>query len=100
MLASRRATPRQVLARWTAARARRGSTHNSTRMNAFRMTWPNDRGKQSGMARDKSTRKAEPTRGSPASAEKTIISIRMQIEVLNFVEAESRSARGRPRPQG
>ena len=43
------------------------------------------------MARDKTTRKAEPTRGSPASAEKTIISIRMPIEVLNFVEGESRS---------
>ena len=54
------------------------------------MTRANDRGKQSGMARDKSTRKAEPTRGSPASAEKTIISIRMPIEVLNFIEGESR----------
>ena len=43
------------------------------------------------MARDKITRKAEPTRGSQASAEKTIISIRMPIEVLNFVEGESRS---------
>jgi len=43
------------------------------------------------MARDKSTRRAEATRGSPASAEKTIISIRMPIEVLTFVEGESRS---------
>jgi hypothetical protein len=42
------------------------------------------------MARDKTTRKAEPTRGSPASAEKTIISIRMPLEVLSFVEGESR----------
>ena len=33
----------------------------------------------------------ETTRGSPASAEKTIISIRMPIEVLNFVEGESRA---------
>ncbi len=55
------------------------------------MTGLNDCGKQPGMARDKSTRRAEPTRGSPASAEKTIISIRMPIEVLNFVEGESRS---------
>lgn len=43
------------------------------------------------MARAKNTRKPEPTRGSPASAEKTIISIRMPIEVLHFVEGESRS---------
>jgi hypothetical protein len=33
----------------------------------------------------------ESTRGSPASAEKSIISIRMPIEVLNFVEGESRA---------
>ena len=33
----------------------------------------------------------EPTRGSQASPEKTIISIRMPIEILNFVEAESRA---------
>ena len=33
----------------------------------------------------------EITRGSPASTEKTIISIRMPIEVLNFVEGESRA---------
>ena len=33
----------------------------------------------------------EVTRGSQASAEKTIISIRMPIEVLNFVEGESRA---------
>jgi hypothetical protein len=46
-----------------------------------------------GMAREKTTRKLEPTRGSPASAEKTIISIRMPIEILSFVEGESR-ARG------
>jgi hypothetical protein len=45
------------------------------------------------MAREKSTRNPEPTRGSPASAEKTIISIRMPIEILSFVEGESR-ARG------
>src|SRR6266536_256368 len=43
------------------------------------------------MARDKITRKAEQSRGAQASAEKTIISIRMPIEVLNFVESESRS---------
>src|SRR6266540_6700622 len=49
------------------------------------------RGMELRMARDKSTRKAEPTRGSPASAEKTIISIRMPIEVLHFVEGESRT---------
>jgi hypothetical protein len=45
------------------------------------------------MAREKTTRKLEPTRGSPASAEKTIISIRMPVEILSFVEGESR-ARG------
>ena len=33
----------------------------------------------------------EVTRGSQASAEKTIISIRMPIEVLHFVEGESRA---------
>jgi hypothetical protein len=43
------------------------------------------------MAREKRSRKTEPSRGSPASAEKTIISIRMPIEILNFVEGESRS---------
>jgi hypothetical protein len=37
-----------------------------------------------------SSRGRETSRGSVASAEKTIISIRMPIEVLNFVEAESR----------
>jgi hypothetical protein len=42
--------------------------------------------------KEKVVRKApETTRGSPASAEKTIISIRMPIEVLNFVEGESRA---------
>ena len=42
--------------------------------------------------KDRAVRKAsESTRGSPASAEKSIISIRMPIEVLNFVEGESRS---------
>jgi hypothetical protein len=45
------------------------------------------------MARDKTTRKLDPTRGSPASAEKTIISIRMPVEILSFIEGESR-ARG------
>jgi len=33
----------------------------------------------------------EATRGMPASAEKSIISIRTPIEVLNFVEGESRA---------
>jgi hypothetical protein len=33
----------------------------------------------------------EISRGSPASPEQTIISIRMPIEILNFVEAESRA---------
>ena len=33
----------------------------------------------------------ESSRGSPASAEKTIISIRMPVEVLHFVEGESRA---------
>jgi hypothetical protein len=33
----------------------------------------------------------ETTRGSPASAEKTIISIRMPVEILSFVEAEARA---------
>jgi hypothetical protein len=33
----------------------------------------------------------ELTRGSPASAEKTIVSIRMPIEVLKFLESESRA---------
>src|SRR6266496_836008 len=42
--------------------------------------------------KDRAVRKApESTRGSPASAEKSIISIRMPIEVLNFVEGESRA---------
>jgi hypothetical protein len=45
------------------------------------------------MGGEKTTRKLEPSRGSPASAEKTIISIRMPIEILSFVEGESR-ARG------
>jgi hypothetical protein len=37
----------------------------------------------------------ETTRGSPASAEKTIISIRMPIEILSFIEAEARARAGR-----
>ena len=43
--------------------------------------------------KDRTARKGSPesTRGSPASAEKTIISIRMPVEVLNFVEGESRA---------
>src|SRR6266542_2254947 len=42
--------------------------------------------------KDRAVRKApESTRGSPASAEKSIISIRMPIEALNFVEGESRA---------
>ena len=41
--------------------------------------------------REKTARRAEPTRGSQASAEKTIISIRMPIEILDFVEGESRA---------
>ena len=44
------------------------------------------------MAKNRSGAKApEPTRGVPASAEKSIISIRMPVEVLNFVEGESRA---------
>jgi hypothetical protein len=44
------------------------------------------------MAKNRSGAKApEPTRGVPASAEKSIISIRMPVEVLKFVEAESRA---------
>jgi hypothetical protein len=57
------------------------------------MTMRAGRGIHDGMAREKTTRKLEPTRGSPASPEKTIISIRMPIEILSFVEGESR-ARG------
>jgi hypothetical protein len=46
--------------------------------------------------REKTARKApETTRGSQASAEKTIISIRMPLEILAFVEAEARSRAGR-----
>ncbi len=42
--------------------------------------------------RDRSSAKPiEPSRGVAASAEKSIISIRMPIEVLNFVEGESRA---------
>ena len=42
--------------------------------------------------RDRSSAQApEPTRGVAASAEKSIISIRMPVEVLNFVEGESRA---------
>ncbi len=37
------------------------------------------------------TKPLEPTRGVAASAEKSIISIRMPVEVLNFVEGESRA---------
>jgi hypothetical protein len=33
----------------------------------------------------------EATRGMPASAEKSIVSIRMPIEILNFIEGESRA---------
>ena len=38
-----------------------------------------------------SAKPLEPSRGVAASAEKSIISIRMPIEVLNFVEGESRA---------
>ena len=41
--------------------------------------------------REKAARRTESTRGSQASAEKTIISIRMPIEILHFVEGESRA---------
>ena len=41
--------------------------------------------------REKTARRPEPTRGSQASPEKTIISIRMPIEILNFIEGESRA---------
>jgi len=41
--------------------------------------------------RERSPRRAETTRGSQASAEKTIVSIRMPLEVLSFVESESRA---------
>ena len=42
--------------------------------------------------RDRSSAKPpEPSRGVAASAEKSIISIRMPVEVLNFVESESRA---------
>jgi hypothetical protein len=48
------------------------------------------------LPREKTARKTpETTRGSPASAEKTIISIRMPIEILSFVEAEARARAGR-----
>jgi hypothetical protein len=43
------------------------------------------------MAPREKVRRIEPSRGSQASAEKTIISIRMPIEILNFVEGESRA---------
>jgi hypothetical protein len=52
------------------------------------------------MAREKTTRKLEPTRGSPASAEKTIISIRMPIEILSFIGGESRARGAAARAQG
>jgi hypothetical protein len=45
------------------------------------------------MPREKRPLKPRPTRGSPASPEKTIISIRMPLELLSFVEGEAR-ARG------
>jgi hypothetical protein len=38
-----------------------------------------------------SAKPLEPSRGVSASAEKSIISIRMPVEVLNFVEGESRA---------
>jgi hypothetical protein len=38
-----------------------------------------------------SAKPPEPSRGVAASAEKSIISIRMPVEVLNFVESESRA---------
>ena len=38
-----------------------------------------------------SAKPREPSRGVAASAEKSIISIRMPVEVLNFVEGESRA---------
>jgi hypothetical protein len=41
--------------------------------------------------REKTVRRVESTRGSQASPEKTIISIRMPIEILNFIEGESRA---------
>jgi len=41
--------------------------------------------------RERVPRRVEPTRGSPASAEKTIVSIRMPLEILGFVEGESRA---------
>jgi hypothetical protein len=48
------------------------------------------------MPREKAARKMpQTTRGSPASAEKTIISIRMPVEILSFVEAEARARAGR-----
>jgi hypothetical protein len=44
------------------------------------------------MPRDKASRKlSETTRGSAASAEKSIISIRMPLEILAFIEAEARA---------
>jgi hypothetical protein len=44
------------------------------------------------MAKNRTGVKApEPTRGVAASAEKSIISIRMPVEVLKFVEGESRA---------
>ena len=41
--------------------------------------------------RERAPRKIELTRGSQASPEKTIVSIRMPLEVLSFVEGESRA---------
>lgn len=41
--------------------------------------------------REKPVRRIESTRGSQASPEKTIISIRIPIEILNFIEGESRA---------
>jgi hypothetical protein len=44
------------------------------------------------MARERTVRRIpETTRGSAASAEKAIVSIRMPIEILAFVEAEARA---------
>jgi hypothetical protein len=42
-------------------------------------------------SRERTPRKVELTRGSQASPEKTIVSIRMPLEVLSFVEGESRA---------
>ena len=47
---------------------------------------------RTGPNRDRSSAKPlEPSRGVAASAEKSIIPIRMPVEVLNFVEGESRA---------